>query len=58
MRRGGVKYKVEDLHGGNRPEMFILITGGRIVPNGALPRGGGTTVVNQKSQFYNWDTKY
>ena len=34
------------------PEMFVPNTGGRIVPNGALPRGGGaTTVVNQNLNF-------
>tara|TARA_A100001388_G_scaffold277516_1_gene269117 strand:+ start:1262 stop:3292 length:2031 start_codon:yes stop_codon:yes gene_type:complete len=33
------------------PEMFVPNTGGRIVPNGALPKGGGTTVVNQNLNF-------
>ena len=33
------------------PEMFVPNTGGRIVPNGALPKGGGTTVVNQSLNF-------
>lgn len=33
------------------PELFVPNTGGRIVANGALPSGGGTTVVNQSLNF-------
>ena len=33
------------------PELIVPNTGGRIVANGALPSGGGTTVVNQSLNF-------
>ena len=31
--------------------MFVPNTGGRIIPNGALPSGGRSTVINQSLNF-------
>jgi len=48
---GTVQGKRPIMVGERGPEMFIPNTGGRIVPNGALPSGGATTVVNQSLNF-------
>ena len=48
---GTVQGKKPVMVGERGPELFVPNTGGRIVPNGALPSGGASTVVNQSLNF-------
>ena len=48
---GTIQGKRPVIVGERGPEMFIPNVGGRIVPNGALPSGGGGTVINQSLNF-------
>ena len=48
---GTIQGKQPIMVGERGPEMFVPNTGGRIIPNGALPSGGRSTVINQSLNF-------
>ena len=48
---GGVSRRQPVIVGERGPEMFIPNVGGRIVPNGSLSSGRGSTIINQSLNF-------